>query len=158
MIVGWIRWKIFCFRNGIYYPTVVIVLTGDNEKLDEYALLYLEDFMKRKSAEKAFIICTDDRKKRFLEQKDRQRILEGQNVSIKILSQKKLEMFYDFYSVYKCYDNLVFTYISQPKENMLERVLKETDVNEEDAVCLALYHLRCIPRTEEKGFKCMPKS
>ena len=44
---------------------------------------------------------------------------------------------------------IVFTYTTSPKDNQLGRVLKETQVNEEEAVCLGLYQLRKVPEIKE---------
>lgn len=65
--------------------------------------------------------------------------------SIRHISKKRLELLYDYYCFEKFFDNIVFTYTAKPAENMLGRVLTETDVNETDAVFLALYHLRNVP-------------
>ncbi|NBH20534.1 hypothetical protein D3Z55_24965 [Clostridiaceae bacterium] len=52
---------------------------------------------------------------------------------------------YDYYSFHKFSDKVVFTYTDLPGDNQLGRALRETKVNEEDAVCLGLYHLRRVP-------------
>ena len=48
------------------------------------------------------------------------------------------------------FDNIVFTYAFRPQDNLLGKVLKETQVNEEDAVCLGLYHLRAVLSLRKK--------
>ena len=60
-----------------------------------------------------------------------------------------LKALYDYYSFDKFFDNIVFTYKTFPKYNLLGKVLNETSINEQDAVCLALYHLREVPEIKK---------
>ena len=134
-------WDYLKIRYAITYKKVVLVLTGDNKKLDFYCLKHLDKFLNRKCAKSAIIFFNDleilekIRKKKF-------------NYPIKMyqIDAKKMHFIYDFYSYMKFFDNIVFTYINTPKDNLLGKILLETDINEEEAACLALYHLRNIPK------------
>ena len=141
VIVGWIYWHIFCLKNQITYRSVVLVLTGENHLLDRYSIEYLDLFAKRKSADNALVVWSD---KESLEGSDLTR-LKLKRIKAVYLSDRKVKLLYDYYSFDKFFDNIVFTYTSMPEENLLGRILAETEVNEKDAVCLALYHLRYVP-------------
>lgn len=141
ILYGWVYWHIFCLQNNITYKSVVLVLCGENHLLDKYSVKYLELFVKRKTADKALIIWSEQATEEWL----KQFILQLERTKIKYMPEKYVKFLYDFYSFDKFFDNIVFTYTSKPKENLLGRILEETGVDEKDAVCLALYHLRYVP-------------
>ena len=73
--------------------------------------------------------------------------MSGNNsVHIDAMSKADMEKLYDYYSFMKFFDNIVFTYVDKPEDNLLGTYLEKTDVNEEDAACLALFHLRSVPK------------
>ena len=145
-IKGWIYWQQLRLRLKINYQKVVIVLAGENCVLDKCALEHLEDFMDRKHAGQAVVLCINERKDELAAlYKSRK------HVKIHTIEAAQMELLYSFYSFMKFFDNIVFTYAERPKDNLLKRFLDETDVDEEDAVCLALYHLRCVPEIRQRN-------
>lgn len=137
---GWLFWRLFCIVNNVSFKCVVLVLNNENQQLDKYAVEYLDIFLNRRAAKKAFIIWSDDRTKVWLD-----KVKLSPEKKLIHMPFKKLKLLYDFYCFDKFFDNIVFTFISKPQENLLGRILNETDINEKDAVCLALYHLRYVP-------------
>lgn len=137
---GWLFWRLFCIANNISFKCVVLVLNNENEQLDKYAVEYLDIFSNRKAAKKALIIWSDDETKEWLD-----KVKLSSEKKVIHVSFKNINLLYDFYCFYKFFDNIVFTFTSKPQENLLGRILNETDINEKDAVCLALYHLRYVP-------------
>ncbi|MCI9546459.1 MAG: hypothetical protein HFH60_07230 [Lachnospiraceae bacterium] len=115
-------------------------MTNENKKLDYYAMIHLEDFMKRKYADEAIILLNNKKAYKMIK-------MVNPAVSVKAYwySKDKIEMLYNYYSFHKFSDRVVFTYTDNPRDNQLGRVLRETQVDEEEAVCLGLYHLRSIP-------------
>lgn len=137
---GWIYWKKLCISYRINYDKVVIVLSDENSELDKQVIKYLPEFIKRKHAIEAIVYC---RKYNLLEIEEiRSR---ESNITIVPMNDEDMELLYSFYCFTKFFDNIVFTYISKPCDNKLGLYLKETNVNEKDAACLALYHLRHVP-------------
>lgn len=140
------QWIRLCLIYKINYKKVVLVLTNENKILDYYAIAYLEYFVKRKYAEEAIILFHDE---------ESRKMINGFVFSFKVKAVyyplKKIRELYDYYSFEKFYDNIVFTYTTIPKYNLLGRVLEETSVNEQDAVCLALYHLRRVVELDKKN-------
>lgn len=139
---GWLFWKIIKTRFQIDYRKVVIVLSGENAEVDRQAIIHLSDFMERKHVDKAIIFCNEQAKEKI-------KIIFEENSSILVetLGNDEMVLLYSFYSFIKFFDNIVFTNTDTPSDNMLGRYLDKTQVNEEDAVCLALYHLRQVPKT-----------
>lgn len=133
-------WEMLRLRYGIDEKTVVLILTGDNRELDRYALLHLQHYMDRKFAPKAVVICQD---KETYAKTESAPLPEG--VKLCEWSRKRVEKLYVFYSFYLFSDKIVFTYTDSPKDNLLGRLLRETVVGEEEAVCLGLYRLRRVP-------------
>ena len=137
---GNIYWIWLKVRYLISYKKVVLVLTNDNKKLDESCLKYLDCFVERKCAKSAIILSADVE---LLDRINRMK-LETQKKTY-VINSKKILLLYDFYSYMKFFDNIVFTFTNRPKDNLLGRILAETEITEDEAACLALYHLRTIP-------------
>lgn len=140
-----LRWIRFRMKYRVGYDKVVIALSGENRKLDYYTMVYLENYVKRKFASGAVILFNDRETKKMIDS-----FVFSFPVEIVFCPPDKMKRLYDYYSFEKFFDNIVFTYVSKPKDNLLGRLLKETEVNEQDAVCLGLYHLRKVVELEEK--------
>ncbi|WP_026496488.1 hypothetical protein [Butyrivibrio sp. WCD3002] len=140
MIKGWFLWKILRIKYGINYKKVVLVLSGENRALDMACIDNLPDFIGRKYARAAIIFYPED--VYSLGDFD---ISPGDNVKLISLPGGDISKLYDYYCFMKFFDNIVFTFTDKPADNLLQRYLDETDINEDDAACLALYHLRYVP-------------
>ena len=137
---GWCCWKWIKLRYHINYDKVVLVLSDENFELDKQAIIHLPDYISRKSAGSAIVFCKENKKDNW-----EKMIRENSNTSVVALSNRTITYMYSFYCFVKFFDNIVFTYTDIPKDNLLGTYLRQTDVDEKDAVCLALYHLRTIP-------------
>ncbi len=151
MLHGAFLWAMLRFQCRIDYKKVVLVLVNDNRKLDYYALAHLGDYMDRKYADGAVVLFYDNKTCRLARKALAEYGSGGKKVRLCRCAKKTIETVYDYYSFHKFFDNIAFTYVSRPKDNLLGRVLKETQVNEEDAVCLGLYHLRTVPARASHG-------
>ena len=137
---GWIYWHIFSIIYGISYKKVILVLSNENPNLDKEAVRYVKLLVERKSAQEVIIIWHEQSTKKWLSE------IKLKNGKMLYLPTSKIELLYDYYCFEKFFDNIVFTYTSKPSENLLGRILSETDIDEKDAVSLALYHLRYVPK------------
>ena len=133
-------WDVLRLRLQIHNGKVVIILTGENRKLDYYTIVYLEDFMNRKYANEAIILLNDKKSYEMVK-------IVAPSVRLKIYrySKNKIKRLYRYYSFFKFSDRVVFTYTGFPEDNQLGKALRETEINEVDAVCLGLYRLREVP-------------
>lgn len=136
---GGIACLIFWLINGISYNKAVLVLADDNAELDRCAIRQLDKYIERKFATKVVIIWHSSRTLAMLE---KEKLPAG--TKVKHLPLKKINLLYDFYCYHRFFENIVFTFTSSPEVNLLSRVLTETDITENEAVCLALYHLRMV--------------
>ena len=143
MYKEWLLWKRIKRKYRINYSKVVLVLSGENRKLDKVCIDYLDDFVRRKYAKEALIFYPENEYS-----KDEFGLVKEYRVEAVPLPQKTIDRLYSFYCFMKFFDNIVFTYVDKPTDNQLGRYLRETEVNEVDAACLALYHLRHIPLQE----------
>lgn len=141
-------WKVFCTRFRISQQTVVLVLIHDQVRLDDYALAHLGDYMDRKYAKQAVILFHDKKTYRQIKKMH----LE-MPVRLCRWPEGKIENLYDYYSFYKFSDRIVFTYTDRPEDNQLGKILRETDIEEEEAVCLGLYRLRRVPARKKNRNK-----
>lgn len=144
MLYGAFLWRGLRLRLRIDYKKVVLVLVNENRKLDYYALVHLGDYMDRKHADGAVVLFYDDATCSLA-----QEALAGcgnveKPMRLYRCAEKTIATVYDYYSFHKFFDNIAFTYASRPKDNLLAKVLEETQINEEDAVCLGLYRLRKV--------------
>lgn len=144
IVYGALSWKVMRIRFRINYKKVILVLVNENRKLDYYAMVHLKDYMQRKYADEALILYADKTVSHMIRS-----IKTGVNKKVCQYPEKKIRRIYRYYSFFKFFDNIVFTYTTSPKDNQLGRVLKETQVNEEEAVCLGLYQLRKVPEIKE---------
>lgn len=146
IVCGYFYWLILKIRYLINYKKVVLFLTDENSKLDITALEYVQFYLKRKNAKSVIVFYVNDKTYNFINNN-----LELKSVcQCEKLSYSRMRFLYDVYSFYNFFENAVFTYTMIPKENLLGRILEETDINEIDAVCLALFHLREIPNIGEE--------
>ena len=134
-------WKKMKREYKIAYPKVVLVLTGENKDLDRACLLHLPEFIDRKYAGSAIVFYS---KESYVGPELPE--ISGYDVSFIVMEDRVMAEIYELYCFWKYYDNIVFTYTSRPKDNLLQRYLNETDVDVNDAACLALYHLRHVTR------------
>jgi hypothetical protein len=65
-------------------------------------------------------------------------------VKIKMISKDYIASIYNWYRVVRFNKNMFFTYTDKTKDNLLGRFMRETDINEKDAVCLAIYNFRGV--------------
>ncbi len=140
MFRQWFLWRKLKIQYRINYKKVVLVLAGENKKLDKACLDHLDDYIHRKYAESAIVFYPAECYVGGL-------VVAEKNYEVKLCPMQKetIERLYSFYCFMKFFDSIVFTYTYKPMDNQLQRYLNETDVNEEDAACLALYHLRHVP-------------
>ena len=151
---GAVRWGVLRMRLGIGEKTVVLFLTNDNLRLDYYAMVYLKDLMERKYADRAVVFLDDVLCRSlpggasFLRTLGRM-VKTREQVTLCRYPASETKRVYGYYGFHKFSDRVVFTSTDRPKDNLLGRALRETKVNEEDAVCLGLYHLRQVPSPRE---------
>lgn len=140
ILYGALVWKLFCMRFRINEQKVILVLVNDRKRLDDYALAHLEDFMNRKYAKEAILLFSDKSVCRQIKRRH-------PRVAVRLCCwpERKVRVLYHYYSFYKFSDKIVFTYTDTPGTNQLGKVLRETPIGEEEAVCLGLYHLRKVP-------------
>jgi len=143
VFLGWFYWKWLCIIHKISYKSVVLVLSNENINIDKYAIEYFDMYAKRKSVHEKKMIWV------YKDPKTIANRMSFDDIELIKIKEEKLNLLYDYYCFDKFFDNIVFTYTSKPAENMLQRVLDETEVTEKEAVFLALFHLRQIP--EEDG-------
>lgn len=137
---GWLFWQRVRLKYAINYSKSLIVLSDENHELDRQVLLHLPDFTKRKHVELAVVLCDESRLSEWTS------FMNGNNrVQIHTMSKADMEKLYGYYCFTKFFDNVVFTYTDKPADNLLGTYLRQTEVNEEDAAALALFHLRTVP-------------
>lgn len=142
---GWFFWSVFRLWHRVSYRCAILVLANENQDLDRWAVFHFHDFMKRKYADRGIIIWNGHGTEPLIQVKN-----PLGRIVLKQISANKIDLLYDYYSFDKFFENIVFTITAKPEENLLGRILEETEVNEQDAVCLALYHLRCVPSQMEE--------
>ena len=141
VLAGSIYWTLLKVRDSLDYSKVVLVLTGDNEEVDYYSILYLDKVIERKNAKEAVIYVMDQNIKVLTADK----LQSKYPVKIKIVSKKILNYIYRRYTIERFYKNIFWTFTDHTKNNLLGRFMKETDIDAEDVVCLAIYNFRQIP-------------
>ena len=143
VIRGNFIWHYIKAVHGISKQSIVLVLTGENRMVDEYAIHHLQTFAARRSADKVFVWTREEELIK--------KAVETCECPVRRLnmSDMKLQILFDYYCFDKFFPNLVFTYTNRPRDNQIGRLLSISDVNEEEIVCLGLYNLRMVPQKEK---------
>lgn len=145
ILYGTLIWQMWRLRFSLNQGKIVLVLVNENKKLDYYALAHLNDFIDRKCANEVILIFKDKTTYKLIK-----KMKFSFSVKVHQCSKCEIEKIYRYYSFYNFSDKIVFTYTTYPKDNLLGKVLKETSINEEEAACLGLYHLRTIPKLRHR--------
>ena len=141
---GRLIWQKYKRRFCLDEHTVVLVLAGENRKVDYYALAHLEDYVKRKVASRGVILAAD---KRALGQARKMKFPFDTEVCR--VKENEVLRLHDYYCFEEYFDNIVFTFIRRPEANMLWKLRRETEVNEEEVACLGCYCLRRMPEKKQ---------
>lgn len=142
-------WKGKCIWNKlkrklhINYDKVVIALTEDDEEWNRYALLYLKTYIKRKSAECAVVLHSENVAEEFIKKYAPERTV--------IFSVTKDDIIYlnSYYCLYNFFYNFVFFGLNYPKDNNSEQILAD-GVSKKELICLGFYYFRNIPDIERE--------
>lgn len=142
IIRGYLVWLKYKIKFQVNQRTVMLILTGENRKIDYYAMHYLETFIEQKIADKVIILAKD---------KDVLKWAGSFQFSFKTIvyyaEEQEILLLYDYYCFEEKFDNIVFTFTERPEDNMIGRMLRETEINEAEAVCLGYYCLRNVPES-----------
>lgn len=135
-------WEKFQIRYALD-KDVVLMLANDNLEFDLGAVAYLKTYMKRNMKENAHIFYFSEKSEELLNN-----MADDIKIAVHKIKEEDLKSLYELYSFYKFYNHIFFTYTNYPKDNLLGRVLRETDISEREAVCLALYKFRKVIEVE----------
>lgn len=139
VLKGNFLWHYLKARHGIGERSALLILTGENEKVDSYAVQYLQAYVQRCKADRVYVWTGQG----GLFEKAR----KACSIPVRRfhMTEKQLRLLFDYYCFYRFFPNPVFTYINQPKDNQLGKLLLRGGADEEDIVCLGLYNLRIVP-------------
>lgn len=140
LVKGDLLWKYLRLRYAINDTTVVLFLTGENPKIDEYALKYLGLVMERKRCNRAVIFVKNEELLCLAKEKINTTI----KTDVRKITATQIMAVYNWYRVVRFDKNLFFTFTDRTKDNMLGKFIRETEINEKDAVCLAIYNFRKV--------------
>lgn len=140
LVKGDLLWKYFRLRYAINDTTVVLFLTGENPKIDEYALKYLGLVMERKGCNRVVIFVENEELFSFAKGKLNLSI----NADVRKITTAQIMAVYNWYRVVRFNKNLFFTFTDRTKDNLLGKFIRETEINEKDAVCLAIFNFRKV--------------
>ena len=140
LIRGNLIWKYLCKRYNIGDTTVVLFLAGENSKVDEYAVKYLDLVMERKGCNKAVIFVENEELIGFT----KDRLTPFIHADVRMIANTQIMPVYNWYRVVRFNKNFFFTFTDKTKDNLLGKFIRETEINERDAVCLAIYNFRKV--------------
>ena len=140
LVKGNLFWKYLRLRYAINDMTVVLFMSGDNSKIDEHSLKYLDLVMERKGCNRAVIFVENEDLLRFA----KERLNSTINADVRKITTAQTMAVYNWYRVVRFNKNLFFTYTDRTKDNLLGKFMRETEINEKDAVCLAIYNFRKV--------------
>lgn len=133
--IVWIYYKWICFKlfHGINKDMIVLALANENKKLDDIAVKRFSEMLDKRYATGGMILAQrevfDDI------------VCNDKRIKVIYTSSKKMEDLFSLYCFYSFTNNIVFTYVDTPKDNYLSDYIKNSDIDENDVVCLALFRL-----------------
>ena len=139
VLKGNFLWHYLKARHGIGERSALLILTGENENVDSYAVQYLQAYVQRCKADRVYIWT---KKSSLFEEAQRTCRIPVRRFH---MTENQLQLLFDYYCFYRFFPNSVFTYINQPKDNQLGKLLLLRGADEEDIVCLGFYNLRIVP-------------
>ena len=140
LVKGDLLWKYLRLRYAINDTTVVLFLAGENPKIDEYALKYLGLVMERKGCNRVVIFVENEELFSFAKGK----LNSSTNADVRKITTAQIMAVYNWYRVVRFNKNLFFTFTDRTKDNLLGKFIRETEINEKDAVCLAIFNFRKV--------------
>ena len=140
LVKGDLLWKYLRLRYAINDTTVVLFLSGENSKIDEYALKYLGLVMERKGCNRAVIFVENEELLCFAKEQLNTTI----KADVRKITAAQIMAIYNWYRVVRFNKNLFFTFTDRTKDNLLGKFMRETEINEKDAVCLAIFNFRKV--------------
>ena len=148
---GKMVWHVLKIQHRINYEKVVLVLKEDDNDWNRCAILHLQDYMRRKSVDKAVVLHSPNIKAETLPG------LSGENIKAVRLSIKNMQYLTDYYCCYRFYDNIAFCFKNSPQDNNAEEILEKGEISKEELICLAFFHLRCVPKLSIRETICTKK-
>lgn len=139
VIKGNLLWHYIKVIHKMDKHSIVLILAGENKAVDKNAVRYLPVFAGRRYANKVFIWTEDEQ---LLKEAKKNCQIPVEKLKI---SARRMRLLFEYYCFDRFYFNLIFTYINQPKDNMIGKLFSKSDINEEEIVCLGLYNLRRVP-------------
>lgn len=140
LVKGNLLWKYLRLRYAINDTTIVLFLTGENPEIDGYALKYLGLVMERKGCNRVVIFVENEELFCFAKEK----LNETIKADVEMITVAQIMAIYNWYRVVRFNKNLFFTFTDRTKDNLLGKFIRETEINEKDAVCLAIFNFRKV--------------
>lgn len=132
-------WRCLKLKYHIDYECAVIMLPEDNVEWNRCALIYLEDYMKRKNVNKAFVFLMEESEIKDLEDYITDCI---QPLKIKRI---QMDLLYRYFCLYRFFYNIIFFYLDSIGDNHSKEILNNGKISKEELICLGFYCLRGVP-------------
>lgn len=131
------EWDIFKLSKHISNEDGILVLSGENTKIDEISIARFKEYLEKKYLSKGVVLASRLEQSRI----DPIKKNIAPHIRIIYLSPNKLKHFYELHCVKPFAAHIAFTFINTPKDNKLGKYLEKSELDENDLVCLALFRL-----------------
>lgn len=131
------EWDIFKLSKHISNEDGILVLSGENTKIDEISIARFNEYLDKKYLSKGVVLVSRREQSRIAPIKKN----IASHIQIIYLPPNKLKRFYELHCVKPFAAHIAFTFIHTPKDNMLGKYLEKSELDENDLVCLALFRL-----------------
>ena len=138
MIRGYIIWNRLVGRYNIEKNDAVLVLPESDDDWNQCGIKYFPFYMERKGCSRALVFVTRSGVTAVDVQTDeRFRVVE--------LDSGKMHDLLGYYCLFRFFNNIVFLCFREPRDNLSEFVLKNTNISLEELICMGIYRLREVP-------------
>lgn len=139
MLAGMFLWTRLKWHHHINYDKVVVFLPEDDLEWNFYALAYLDEYRKRKSAKEAIAFIADVHTYSMAKK------LQLNHIELLRYPADNIRLILKYYCFNKFFENVSFFYLDYPRDNKNRLILERSNVTKEELICLAFYCLRRLP-------------
>lgn len=133
-----------CIWNRLdktYHSDKYIVMPHVKDEYNQYAIQYLEAYLKKEKAQGAVILYQDETVPGMLEKEK----ISGYDIQLKKWSDRKLRNLLKFYGLYEFSRKLTIISLTIPYDTCGENLLGVKGITKRELLCYDIYRFDAIP-------------
>ena len=125
-----------------------VIMPEEDDEYNYFALLYLDEYMSRKKAETATIICSDHMIKRIVPA-----FTKNSRVYSIYFTNFKMKCLIKYYALYEFSSKVTIISLKKPYDTYGENLLGFKGVTKETLLCFDIYRFNEIPKVNRPAYR-----